>query len=160
MEVNIRGLAVGGSIKWIQSISYNFLEASRFRMLDVDNGHHTFKYWITAAPGTASLLGALSRGWLYLKYTQVDAQAMYQSCGFVQSNDSANSGFGLLPKLFSWTLLSEENGGWGSYLYWVLGQSWEYYTLVTMYNRILHHSNTWLEISNMHIDLSSEGLEK
>ena len=94
----IRGLAVGGSIKLIQSISNNFFEASRFRTFNVDNDHQMFKYWIAAAPGTASLLGALNRGWLYFQYTQVDAQAIFQSCGF-----GASSGFGWLPKLISGT---------------------------------------------------------
>ena len=47
----------------------------------------------------------------YLQYTQVDAQAFYQSCGFVQINDSTSSGFELLPKLISVTQVQEENGG-------------------------------------------------
>ncbi len=48
---------------------------------------------------------------IYLQYTQVDAQAFYQSCGFVQINDSTSSGFELLPKSISATQVQGENGG-------------------------------------------------
>ena len=48
---------------------------------------------------------------IYLQYTQVDAQAFYQSCGFVRINDSTSSGFELLPKSISATQVQEENGG-------------------------------------------------
>ena len=48
---------------------------------------------------------------IYLQYTGVDAQAFYQSCGFVQINDSTSSGFELLPKSISATQVQEENGG-------------------------------------------------
>ena len=46
-----------------------------------------------------------------MQYTQVDAHAFYQSCQFVQINDSTSSGFELLPKLISATQVQEENGG-------------------------------------------------
>ncbi len=48
---------------------------------------------------------------IYLYYTQIDAQAFYQSCGFLWINESTSSGFELLPKSISVTQVQEENGG-------------------------------------------------
>jgi hypothetical protein len=57
-----------------------------------------------------------------LQCTQVNAQAFYQSCGFVQINDSTSSGFKLLPKSISVTQVQEENGGFA----WILPDSDEH----------------------------------
>ena len=79
------------------------------KVLDVDNAHQTFNYWITAFPGTASLLRTLE--WGSLAVHPVCAQAFYQSCEFVQINNSASSGFELLPKSISANQVQEENCG-------------------------------------------------
>jgi hypothetical protein len=84
---------------------------------------------------------------------QVDAQAFYQSCGFVQINESTSSGFELLPKLISVTQVQEENCGFA----WMLPASDEYamtplmrlcsgsqLTLLCWKNRLLRYKH-WLQ---------------
>ncbi len=111
MWLKICGLVDGGAIKCIKTISKYFLEASRFWTFDVDDSHQTFNYWISAFPGTASFLEPIKGVDTYLQYTKVDTQALYQSSGFVQINDSTSSGFELLPKSIFETQVQEEDGG-------------------------------------------------
>ena len=58
----IHGLAVGGAINWIQTVSNYFLsKASRFWTFhNADNAHQTFNLSMFAIPGISSLSGALN----------------------------------------------------------------------------------------------------